>query len=295
MKRFLVFLALLPGLAYGQAARIETTKGQYTLSRMFRQGGVGWPGFAADPFACGAASDGTSYYNTTSKKNMTCNGTAWEVSGGVTSPIAGDFVVTGKWEWAVSSGAANGVAIGETAGAVTFEGVTGGADAFETRLSATDPTADRSISLPDASGTVSLLSTPLRIYLSDAGGSVWTNMPLALTFFLGLSRGTQLVDLSGYTQVRFHVHRTATAATATSKVILLYKATSFSGVVTDYADIGTSEVSVVVELASVYSVTNWVPLVAGAKAAAGVWVTVAGSGGDGAVDPTFGVVLAEFK
>ena len=39
-----------------------------------------------------------------------------------------------------------------------FEGATGGADANETTVSATDPTADRSVVLPDAGGTVMLSS-----------------------------------------------------------------------------------------------------------------------------------------
>jgi hypothetical protein len=41
-------------------------------------------------------------------------------------------------------------------GSVVFEGAT--ADTFETTLSVTDPTADRTITLPDASGTVALTS-----------------------------------------------------------------------------------------------------------------------------------------
>jgi hypothetical protein len=43
-----------------------------------------------------------------------------------------------------------------TAGSLTFEGAT--ADAFETTVAVVDPTADRTITLPDATGTVALLS-----------------------------------------------------------------------------------------------------------------------------------------
>ena len=49
---------------------------------------------------------------------------------------------------------------------ITFEGASGGADANETLLAVTDPTADRTITLPDATGTVALLSS-----LSVASGS----------------------------------------------------------------------------------------------------------------------------
>ena len=41
---------------------------------------------------------------------------------------------------------------------ITFEGSSGGADANETLLAVTDPTADRTITLPDATGTVALTS-----------------------------------------------------------------------------------------------------------------------------------------
>ena len=41
---------------------------------------------------------------------------------------------------------------------ITFEGATGGADANETLLAVTDPTADRTITFPDATGTVALTS-----------------------------------------------------------------------------------------------------------------------------------------
>jgi hypothetical protein len=43
-----------------------------------------------------------------------------------------------------------------SAGSLVFEGTT--ADAFETTLAVTDPTADRTVTLPDATGTVPLLS-----------------------------------------------------------------------------------------------------------------------------------------
>ena len=49
---------------------------------------------------------------------------------------------------------------------ITFEGATGGVDANETLLAVTDPTADRTITFPDATGTVALLTS-----LSIASGS----------------------------------------------------------------------------------------------------------------------------
>ena len=56
-----------------------------------------------------------------------------------------------------------------TAGSLTFEGST--ADAFETTLAVTDPTADRTITLPDATGTVPLLSLA-QTYSAAQRGSI---------------------------------------------------------------------------------------------------------------------------
>ena len=54
---------------------------------------------------------------------------------------------------------------------LVFEGTT--ADAFETTLSATDPTADRTISLPNASGTIALTSD-LSAYAALDTAQTWT-------------------------------------------------------------------------------------------------------------------------
>ena len=62
----------------------------------------------------------------------------------------------------VAGSGANSILLGS--GNITFEGST--ANDFETSLTVTDPTADRTITFPDATGTVALLST-----LSIASGS----------------------------------------------------------------------------------------------------------------------------
>ena len=54
-----------------------------------------------------------------------------------------------------ADGAANSIKL--ASGGITFEG--SGVDAHETTISATNPTADRTISLPNASGTVALLGS----------------------------------------------------------------------------------------------------------------------------------------
>ena len=62
----------------------------------------------------------------------------------------------GYFPFVVSGGVVTGNLEIGTTGSLTFEGST--ADANETTLAVTDPTADRTITLPDATGTVPLLS-----------------------------------------------------------------------------------------------------------------------------------------
>ena len=123
----------------------------------------------------------------------------------------------------------------------------------------------------------------------------WSNMPVALSFWLltaSTSAHIEKIDLTNYTQCRLKAHKRATAGAAASKLILRYS-TTFSQAVADYSNIGTSEVSIAINVQNQYLTTAWINLAAGAKA--DVFVTLLGSGGDGALDPVFGIVVAEFK
>lgn len=93
-------------------------------------------------------------------------------------------------------------------GSMVFEGAT--ADAHETTLAVTDPTADRTITLPDATGTVALTANKLSDFaatssselagiISDETGTgalVFANTPTLVTPNIGAATGTSLV-LSG--------------------------------------------------------------------------------------------------
>jgi hypothetical protein len=78
---------------------------------------------------------------------------------------------------------------------IVFEGTT--ADDFETTLSAGDPTADRTITLPDATGTVALTSD---ITLTETSTSTLSNKTLTAPKFVDLgfiadANGNELIIL----------------------------------------------------------------------------------------------------
>ena len=93
-------------------------------------------------------------------------------------------------------------------GSIVLEGAT--ADAHETTITVTDPTADRTITLPDATGTVALTNNKLSAFaatssselagvISDETGTgalVFANTPTLVTPNIGEATGTSLV-LSG--------------------------------------------------------------------------------------------------
>lgn len=132
----------------------------------------------------------------------------------------------------------------------------------------------------------------LDLHAEADAAATWTNMPSAVTFLFGSHRHVHRVDLSGCTQCRLVVNKQATAGAAASKLILRYR-TAFSTTAGDYSNIGTSEVSVAVNVQNNCIASSWVNLAAGAIA--DVYVAVVGSGGDGALDPQFGNISAQFR
>lgn len=76
---------------------------------------------------------------------------------------------------------------------LVFEGAT--ADTFETTLAVTDPTADRTITLPNASGTVAVSATA-PIALDAAGNISYSGTPGTVTS-VGLALPTSVFDISG--------------------------------------------------------------------------------------------------
>ena len=85
--------------------------------------------------------------------DVTIGGTAIAL-GGTATTISGLTSLTSNTLTAFTTGQTNSITIGS--GQIIFEGAT--ANDFETTLAVTDPTADRTITFPDAGGTVALTS-----------------------------------------------------------------------------------------------------------------------------------------
>lgn len=138
--------------------------------------------------------------------------------------------------------------------------------------------------------------TRLRITFSEGftatTGLVWTNMPVAETFFNGSSAYVQKADLTKYTQVRFTVMKLGVAGSTNAVLRLRYRAT-YDATPTNWNALGTSDVALQVNGTTAFLDTGYINLAAGAKA--DVLVCLTGAGGDAVADPTFGAIVAEFR
>jgi hypothetical protein len=125
-------------------------------------------------------------------------------------------------------------------------------------------------------------------------GNTWLDMPSALSFFDSSNTYVTQLELSSFNQVRLVVNKLGTAGATGSKLILRFQDTTGAPfTASSYSDIGTSEVSVTVDVANNILVSSWINLATAAKD--DVWVALLGVDGDGAIDPTFGNIYAEFR
>ena len=106
------------------------------------------------------------------------------------SPNEGDIhqVADRVWQWDGEKWKATGTTSSSSVGAsIVFEGAT--ADAHETTLTVVDPTADRTITLPNATGTVALTS------------DLSTYAPLASPTLTGVPAAPTAADNTNTTQI----------------------------------------------------------------------------------------------
>jgi hypothetical protein len=143
--------------------------------------------------------------NKASSSDLTTHTGATEAHG-ATGAVVGTTNTQTLTNKTLTSPVVSGLTISD--GSIVLEGAT--ANDHETTITVTDPTADRTITLPDATGTVALTnnkldvfaattSSELRSVISDetgTGGLVFADTPTLITPNIGVATGTSLV-LSG--------------------------------------------------------------------------------------------------
>lgn len=123
--------------------------------------------------------------------------------------------------------------------------------------------------------------------------AAFTNMPSAETFLFSSHRHIILVDTTGMTYVRLKVNKQATNGSNGAKLILRYSQT-FSTVVSDYRDIGITEVSVPIDNQNTYMSSQWIEINQDVTGLEDVYLAVIGVGGNGNADPAFGNISVSF-
>lgn len=130
-------------------------------------------------------------------------------------------------------------------------------------------------------------------FYGDTGANLQlTNQANAENFLAAVSRDVTVLDLTTYTQCRLVTRVQTNSASANNPRLRLRYHTAFSTTVTDYVDIGTSEVATSLTSTGLAD-SGWINLATGAKA--DVYVTVTQIGGDGAADPVIGFINAYFR
>lgn len=135
------------------------------------------------------------------------------------------------------------------------------------------------------------------VYFSAGGGvtpttaNQWTNMPAAFTEFDGLTNSREYVNLSAFREVRFSVG-VQVASAASAFLLVQYSTAASNG--SAWTNLAGSQ-SPIVNIGSTGATktTGWVTF--NSSAQADVLLRIVGQNGDGALDPTFPVIMCEFR
>lgn len=130
------------------------------------------------------------------------------------------------------------------------------------------------------------------IHARTDGNAAYSNMPAAASFLFNSHRHVQLVDLDGMTVVRFMANKQTTAGASGATLTLRY-AKAFSTSVSAYSDIGPVPAELGIDVTNTILDTDWLDLHPSA-AEENVYLAVIGEGGDGTLDPGFGLIRAAF-
>jgi hypothetical protein len=136
---------------------------------------------------------------------------------------------TNGLEWAAAP------AVGSFETSIVFEGTT--ANDFETTLQVTDPTADRTITFKDESGTVALTADipSLSGYVTESGTQTLTNKTLTSPVVTGLTLNDSSIVFEGATPNEFETTLTVTDPTGDRTITL----PNVTGTVITTGDSGT--------------------------------------------------------
>jgi hypothetical protein len=139
----------------------------------------------------------------------------------------------------------------------------------------------------------SRVDRPTKMTLFYNAGQTVTSQPSAERFYGNSSKNMILLDLSGYTQVRMVTRVTTASASANSPRYTVKYRTTYDASISNFIDIGTSEVSTSLTSTGLIS-SGWINLATEAKAN-DVYVILSEVGGDASASPITGIVMLYFK
>ena len=150
--------------------------------------------------------------------------------------LTADSAETNGLKWAAAP------VVGSFETSIVFEGAT--ADSFETTLQVTDPTADRTITFKDESGTVAFTSDipSLSGYVTESGTQTLTNKTLTSPVVTGLTLNDASIVFEGATPNEFETTLTVTDPTA-DRTITLPNATGTVALTSDLPSQYTDEMA----------------------------------------------------